>query len=199
MAWPTKSGVVVESVYFNGRKYNRYPNSDNAAHRKYFARAGHRLHRDVWEFHNGPIPAGWQVHHRDEDTSNNDISNLECLSFRKHREKHLADYVRRGKSDKQLAHLARINALAKAWHRTPEGREWHRQNALTSMRHPDAPKPYSKSRHEKKCVWCGGEFVCRSIKKLTCSSACQTAKSKYLTGARSKCHPYYAASVQSDG
>ena len=30
---------------------------------KYFQRRGVRLHRMVWEYHNGKIPQGYHVHH----------------------------------------------------------------------------------------------------------------------------------------
>jgi hypothetical protein len=36
----------------------------------------HMLHRVVWEFHNGPIPAGGQIDHIDRDPLNNRIENL---------------------------------------------------------------------------------------------------------------------------
>ena len=34
---------------------------------KYFQRRGVRLHRMVWEYHNGKIPQGYHVHHVDDD------------------------------------------------------------------------------------------------------------------------------------
>ncbi|MBJ2270846.1 HNH endonuclease [Pseudomonas sp. MF6772] len=33
-------------------------------------------HRIVWELHNGPIPAGWLVDHKDRNKLNNRIENL---------------------------------------------------------------------------------------------------------------------------
>lgn len=42
------------------------------------------LHRDVWESHVGPIPAGFDIHHRDRDRLNNEIGNLECLPKDEH-------------------------------------------------------------------------------------------------------------------
>jgi hypothetical protein len=42
------------------------------------------MHREVWEFYNGPIPAGWDIHHKDENKANNDISNFECLPKAEH-------------------------------------------------------------------------------------------------------------------
>ena len=45
----------------------------------YFERFGKRLHRAVWEWHNGPIKTKFQVHHLDENRENNQIENLELL------------------------------------------------------------------------------------------------------------------------
>lgn len=59
---------------------------------KYFQRDGVRLHRVVWERHNGrPVPDGFHVHHRDEDRSNNAADNLELLEGAEHLALHAAD------------------------------------------------------------------------------------------------------------
>lgn len=42
------------------------------------------MHRYVWEKEKGKIPAGWDIHHKDENKSNNHISNLECLPKSEH-------------------------------------------------------------------------------------------------------------------
>jgi hypothetical protein len=42
------------------------------------------LHRYVWEKYNGAIPVGYDVHHIDNDKTNNVISNLECLPKSEH-------------------------------------------------------------------------------------------------------------------
>lgn len=47
-------------------------------------RAYRMEHRLVWEGVNGPIPEGYDIHHIDGDTYNNDIDNLECLSHSDH-------------------------------------------------------------------------------------------------------------------
>lgn len=44
----------------------------------------HLLHRRVWEDHNGQIPDGYDVHHRDGCKSNNTLRNLECLPKAEH-------------------------------------------------------------------------------------------------------------------
>lgn len=46
------------------------------------------MHRYVWEKINGEIPKGWDIHHIDNDKSNNDISNLECLPKAEHTRKY---------------------------------------------------------------------------------------------------------------
>lgn len=46
---------------------------------------GYRMeHRIVWEGVNGPIPEGYDIHHIDGDTYNNDIDNLECMLHAEH-------------------------------------------------------------------------------------------------------------------
>jgi HNH endonuclease len=75
----------VETVVFEGRTFYRYPDSDRPTHRRYFQRPGISLHRAVWEHHHGVVPEGHEIHHRDEDTLNNDISNLEAVPLSVHR------------------------------------------------------------------------------------------------------------------
>lgn len=83
-----------ETIVYNGKRYHRYPESKRSQHRNYFYRHDKNnespvaLHRQIWEDRNGPIPKGMQVHHRDNDFSNNSIENLELLSPGDHRRKH---------------------------------------------------------------------------------------------------------------
>ena len=46
------------------------------------------LHRWIWDLHNGPIPKGFDIHHIDGDTLNNDITNLRLMSHGDHRAIH---------------------------------------------------------------------------------------------------------------
>ena len=43
-------------------------------------RDNHRLTRAIWKAHNGHIPPGAVIHHKDKDTANNDINNLELIT-----------------------------------------------------------------------------------------------------------------------
>lgn len=45
-------------------------------------------HDIVWEEHNGPIPEGYEVHHRDENKRHNKIENLELLTSLEHKRIH---------------------------------------------------------------------------------------------------------------
>lgn len=197
MAFKSKLGVLVETVVFNGRRYNRYPESGNPAHRKYFARAGHRLHRDVWEFHNGPIPEGMHIHHIDGDTSNNDISNLECITRNAHWDEHRAQLAEFGRSEKQIQHLDSIRGKAAEWHRSEEGRAWHREHAKQSL-----AKTWGKRRKfpslTLQCVWCGTEMQAKSERKRFCGATCQTAESKFRLGKSRTEHPHHASCVRPD-
>ena len=152
MGFPTKEGVVRESVYFNGYKYNRYPEAKQDAHRRYFSKSGGRglLHRHVWEFHNGSIPKGYQIHHKDGNTLNNDISNLVCLSTKDHRQEHMEEILAKGRSPKRLEHLAKIREKAAEWHKSEDGKAWHKQHGANSWKNRKAVK--------HTCQECGAEF-----------------------------------------
>ena len=42
------------------------------------------LHRYIWTQHNGEIPKGYVIHHKNEDKVDNEISNLECMTRSQH-------------------------------------------------------------------------------------------------------------------
>lgn len=70
----------LQAVIFKGEKYTLRAVG-------YFGKTrGQRsyLHRDVWEHHNGPIPAGYDIHHKDGDKANNRIGNLELIDKAEH-------------------------------------------------------------------------------------------------------------------
>lgn len=46
------------------------------------------LHREVWAHEHGPIPEGYEVHHKNEDKGDNRLENLECLPLFVHRSAH---------------------------------------------------------------------------------------------------------------
>lgn len=69
----------------------------------YYARAyGDRMlaHRFVWGKHNGVIPPNYDIHHKDHDKSNNDISNLEMHTKEAHARKYSTGCNQSGHTDK---------------------------------------------------------------------------------------------------
>jgi hypothetical protein len=111
-----------------------------------------RLHTDVWRFYNGDIPKGYDIHHVDFDSFNNDISNLSLLPRKEHHQLHMQrnlqneEYVKRNKK-----HLEKIRELTKEWHGSAEGLEWHRQHGIeVSANAKDVAKV---------CQLCGKEYT----------------------------------------
>jgi hypothetical protein len=54
----------------------------------YMSRDGRMLHRAVYRHHHGEIPAGYDVHHKDEDKTNWSPDNLEALPRSDHLKRH---------------------------------------------------------------------------------------------------------------
>ena len=81
------------------------------------------LHQYVWEKEHGPIPKGYEIHHIDGNTMNNDITNLMMVTIKEHKEIHAnniteerMDYLR-----KNLDKNARPKAIE--WHKSEKGSE----------------------------------------------------------------------------
>ena len=91
---------------------------------KYYQKNGVRLHRLVWKDANGEIPSRCHIHHKDKDRTNNQLSNLECLSFAEHAKEH-NDEVRKKTSRKNIKKA--IDA-AVFWHKSDEGKVWHKEH-----------------------------------------------------------------------
>lgn len=87
----------METIIYNGKKYNRNPDSTRRQHRVYFWRHDKwkgspvALHRQIWIDNNGPIPFRHIVHHKNGNTLDNSINNLELLSPKDHAIFHAKD------------------------------------------------------------------------------------------------------------
>lgn len=157
-------------VMFNGDKYVR--SGKSRYYFKYTTKNEERknakqLHRAVWEYYNGEIPKGCQIHHIDGNVDNNDISNLECLTAKEHLSLHAEknkgnpEYLEAQKASIKLANIA-----SKEWHKSEEGREWHRKHVKESI------GKTNENRHKKTCLICGTVYMALPWQKF-CSLKCQ--------------------------
>ena len=162
--------VLSETVQrFNGETFYRCG--------QYFQHKGRRLHRVVWEYHNGEIPNGHHVHHVDQDKTNNQISNLECVPASEHLSEH-------GKQSKHERALAVATEHAKAWHGSDEGRQWHKE-------HYEKTKQNLYRKFTCQCEICGREFESTGRKGKYCGPVCRARSFRlnhpgYVCGKRRK-------------
>ena len=119
----------MEYQTFNGIQFYQTKPNDYFRHS-----VGHTtilMHKYVWEYYNGKIPKGYEVHHIDRNRANNDISNLQLLSKAEHKRLHkelLTDEEREWKRNNVVT-----KAVPKAieWHKSEEGKAWHQTQVLT--------------------------------------------------------------------
>ena len=63
------------------------------------------LHQWTWQKENGPQPRGYEVHHKDHNKHNNELSNLELLTAEEHAEHHREDaWVLRNEENREKKH-----------------------------------------------------------------------------------------------
>lgn len=117
--------MAARIIVFRGEKYEL--SEPGPYYRRYqFGKSGpSSLHRAKWEHYRGPIPEGFDIHHRDGDGTNNRLSNLEMVDRREHQREHSLEGHKQGKL-KPPTKLARERAAE--WHRSEEGRQWHVQH-----------------------------------------------------------------------
>lgn len=161
-----ESGDFIE---YGGYRYRRYPDAEQWSDRVYYRRGGGQgyLHRAIWEdTHGCAVPEGHEVHHHDGNPLNNDPSNLVIIPAPEHRHVHPISEERLGNL---RAHIDSIRHLAADWHRSDEGREWHRRHGKAAW---DGRKPRSYT-----CAHCGGEFESLDFREgeRYCSKRCKAA------------------------
>lgn len=148
--------------YFDGGLYRIWPSET------YLSRGGKKLHRDVWTAAFGKIPSGCHIHHRDGNVLNNAIENLECLDSTEHLQKTMRERHDQGRGSKISDETRR---KAAEWHRSEEGRLWHK-------RHAERSKSWTKwKRVEKNCLVCQKLFNALERKsgytQIYCSNNCK--------------------------
>lgn len=133
-----------------------------------------RLHRYIFVKFNGEIPKGADVHHKDEDKDNNDISNLRLMTSSKHTSLHSNERIYNNYEEERQKFLDRTQEKAKEWHKSAEGYEWHREHAKTSI-----IKAATDKTEDAICLVCGTHYKTTRAsagKAMFCSKKC---KAKY--------------------
>lgn len=149
--------------YFDGGLYRLWPSE------VYLSRGGKRLHRDAWRAAFGTIPEGCHIHHRDGNVLNNRLSNLECVPA----SIHLSESWAKRPKPEEGWFSANARNKAADWHKSPEGKLWHKRHAKRS-------KGWTKwKREEKPCEQCGKLHMALVRKSGNsgkfCSQACKVA------------------------
>jgi rubrerythrin len=180
--------MTVETVVFKGIKFRRYPNAKMRTHRVYFTTAAnHRargvgaLHQEIWKEKYGKIPSGFHIHHKDENPLNNAVENLEA----KPGNDHLAEHAAKIPRAELLRRLRKARKVAPEWHRSKQGRKWHKRHFKTTLR-----KAFKRRRYV--CQNCGDKFTSRAPQgarfcHLNCRMADLRRRRKLACATPSKC------------
>lgn len=158
-----------EPQVFLGRTFCLVP---RGYYKEHYHKGGAYMHRVVWEHHNGPIPKGYDVHHKDGNKGNNDITNLEILTRSAHLTLHGLAHAK-ADPEKYRRHVREVmQPLAAKWHGSEAGREWHSTNAKKFW------KRFKKETFA--CAWCKKEYETfrMSRKRGFCSMSCQNMARK---------------------
>lgn len=161
--------AIVDGHKFRKDKKTGYYLSGPINHKRY------RLHRYIYEKYNGPIPKGYDIHHIDHNKDNNEIENLQLLSSTKHKSIHakeVSDETRQKYRD-NMNNVVRPKAIE--WHKSAEGRAWHREQWKVSLGN------YIQEKTKMICLNCGKEFetVYNGVNKF-CSNNCKSAYRRKL-------------------
>lgn len=152
----------MQEQWFNGIRFTIGPG------RKYFSNSNVKpksMHCFVWTFYNGPIPKGFDIHHKDGNRYNNDISNLECIESREHKKLHgrLLTTEQREWKRNNVNKKARPKAIE--WHKSDAGKEWHKKQVEF--------RQDNRREITNICQQCGKEFITYANKpKKFCSGSC---------------------------
>lgn len=154
----------MKEQYFNGIRFTIGPG------RRYFSNSAVKpksMHQYVWTYYNGTIPKGYDVHHVDGDRYNNDISNLQLLERSEHKKLHGRQLTQEQREWKRNNLNTKARPKAIEWHKSEEGKRWHKQHAKT-MKQKEVVVTCV-------CQQCGKQFTTvnnKGVTKRFCSGAC---------------------------
>jgi hypothetical protein len=130
------------------------------------------LHKSIYEFYNGPVLPGFELHHIDFNKENNEISNIKCLSIRDHKKIHNEDKKKKYGNNWNKENIKKARIGLRKWFDSKdyvkwvdENRERIRENARMSYR--------NRKKIKIKCDVCGKYFSgYKERKKMICSPGC---------------------------
>lgn len=152
-------------AYFNGYKFRK----DKKTGYWLCTTLHKRLHRYVYEYFNGEIPAGYQIHHKDHNKDNNEIENLQLLTRKEHDKIHYEEMSKEEKERRRKNIKEKAQPKAIEWHKSVEGKEWHKK-------HYNNFKSKMHILQDFICLQCGKKFQSTQVRSKYCCNAC---KAKY--------------------
>lgn len=191
---PPKVEIVDEKHQrFNGLNFGKGASTQHLTRNNF-------IHRVIWEYYYGKIPAGYDIHHIDHNPLNNDISNLQMLTKKEHAAIHLAlkpkEYVceycgktfiatskipaRYCSKNCKAAHLRKIKGLP---HYKKKCLVCGKEFVTTNNRQKYCSKecsyvPLTKAPIQKICKVCGKSFATKKESRKYCSVQCSNESRK---------------------
>lgn len=155
-------------AYFNGYRFTK---DDKTS---YYLSAskinGHRkrLHRYIWEYYNGEIPKGYDIHHKDHNKENNTLENLELISKSNHSKLHSKELTEEQKEKRRRNMLENVIPKAIEWHKSENAKEFHKEQYKKSLA--------LKEKQKYICENCNKEYEAfKNKKNRFCSNNCKSA------------------------
>lgn len=166
--------METEIIVYRGKNYQRYPHSKRRQLRVYFWHHGKwkeapiALHRQIWIDNFGEIKKGFIVHHKDGNTFNNALSNLELMTNEHHASQHATHEMRKQSSLRFKAAWANPNSKLQKSMQSYWGSERSRENGRKKVKFLLNAQKYPHT-----CLFCGKSYLsARIVKSKFCSEKC---------------------------
>lgn len=155
-------------AYFNGKRFTRDDKTGYYLGTVKENGKRQRLHRYIWEYYNGEIPKGYDIHHKDHNKDNNELDNLELITRSQHSKLHCQELTEEQKQKRRNNILN--NAIPKAieWHKSKEAKEFHKEHYKVSLA--------LRQKEKFICENCGKEYEAYKNRiNRFCSNKCKSA------------------------
>lgn len=131
-----------------------------------------RLHVYMWVSRRGDIPKGHEIHHGHGDKSNNEVSNLECMTRKEHNNWH-TENITEERLVKNRINIKKAQEKAVEWHGSPEGIAWHRKHGAVTLN--------GGKKFDLTCGYCNQPYKSKRQWSKFCTPKCQT-RFRYHSG-----------------